>query len=93
MRHTASDFAASDFEVSFKGKTFLTVNQGQLDVQGVDFKTDLVNISRLMAILSDVMDEALTAQAETTPTSPSAPRKITAAHSSNVYQLHAGQQN
>ena len=92
MHHTASDFTASDFEVSFKGKTFLTVTQGQLNVQGVDFQTDLVNISRLMAILSDVMDQALTAQAETT--TPAAPRKrITPTHSSNVYQLHAGQRN
>lgn len=54
----------SDFEVCFNGKTFLTVDKGQLNVQGIDFQTDLVNISRLMSILSDVLDTALTAQAK-----------------------------
>jgi len=90
MRHIPSDF-----EVCFKGETFLTVNQGQLTVQGVDIQTDLVNVSRLINILSDVMNSALTAQAETgqaKPAKTSAP-KMVAAHSGNVYPLHATQRN
>ena len=87
--------APSDFEVCFKGETFLTVNQGQLTVQGVDFQTDLVNISRLINILSDVMNAALTAQAETGQKSArtmTTPKMITAC-SGNVYPLHAAQRN
>lgn len=89
--------APSDFEVCFKGETFLTVNQGQLTVQGVDFQTDLVNISRLINILSDVMNAALTAQAETGNTTlkpaKTAAHQMIAAHSGNVYPLHATQRN
>ncbi len=90
MRHTPSDF-----EVCFKGETFLTVNQGQLTVQGVDFQTDLVNVSRLINILSDVMNAALTAQAETgqAKSAKNSGPKMVVAHSGNVYPLHATQRN
>lgn len=89
--------STSDFEVCFKGQTFLTVDQGQLNVQGVDFQTDLVNISRLINILSDVMNAALTAQVEAGQPCPkpvkTSAQQLIAAHSGNVYPLHATQRN
>lgn len=77
----------SDFEVSIKGETFLTVQQGQLNVRGLNFQSDLASISRLMSILSDVLDSALTAQAESRhPRLQNRP--VPVACNGNVYSLH-----
>lgn len=87
----------ADFEVCFKGKTFLTVNKGQLDVQGIDFQTDLVNVSRLIAILSDALNSALTAQAEALQTTgrpdmtaaKAASPRVAARQIGNIYHMQA----
>lgn len=74
----------ADFEVNFRGQTFLTVRKGQLDVTGTDLPSDLANISRLIGILSDVLDSALTAQCEAA-VQPTA--KHLADRHANVYPL------
>ena len=49
----------TDFKVCFNDDTFLTVTKGQIEVHGADFPADLANISQLIGILSEVMNEAL----------------------------------
>lgn len=76
----------SDFEVSIKGETFLTVRQGQLNVRGLDLQSDLTSISHLISILSDVLNSALTAQTQSRqPRIQSRPLPV--ACNGNVYTL------
>ncbi len=51
-----------DFEVCIKGHSLLVVEGGQVDVSGFDKSTDLLNIARLIGILSSVLDSGLAGQ-------------------------------
>ena len=53
----------SDFEVCIQGRKFLTVRDGQLQVNGADIASDVASVSRLIRILSGVMEDALVASA------------------------------
>ena len=72
-----------EFQVNFKGVSFLTVRQGQLDVSGTDLQSDLANIARLIGILSDVMNAALTAKVEK-------PAPVPVFQEGNVYPISMG---
>lgn len=53
-----------DIEISFRGHRFLTYTEGDVSVDGCDLQTDLINVSRLIGILSDVLDKGLTGSGE-----------------------------
>ena len=69
--------AVPDYEVRFNGQEFLRVNNGTLDVHGVDFERDLASISHLISILSDVLYSAASSR----------PRQVIAAQDDNVVYL------
>ena len=77
----------TDFKVCFNDETFLTVTKGQIEVHGADFPADLANISKLIGILSEVMNEALNqpVAAARTPAPAAAPVRKT----DNVVSLFA----
>lgn len=70
---------SSDFEISFNGKPFLTVEKGTINVRGMDLEADVRKMSRLMAILSEVLTAA---QAETRKSLPVPVQRV-----GNVYPL------
>lgn len=48
----------SDFEVRIKGHSLVQVNKGEVKINGKDFHRDLRNLTELVGILSDVLEQA-----------------------------------
>ena len=71
-----------EFEVRFRGRTFLEVRDGQVDVHGADYNADLADVSRLIAILSDVLCSAAQMKDEGSGRAPAQPEKT---HDNVIY--------
>lgn len=73
-----------EFEVRFMGKNFMSVRDGEMNVQGVDFRTDLANVSRLIGLLSDLLNTALSVRDDAFPGNAEA-RALHAGSGDNVH--------
>lgn len=59
-----------DIQVFIKGRELVSVRGSELNVDGLDLYTDLVNLARVAHILTGILDTSLTAVAQKEKASP-----------------------